>query len=72
MLHPLCWKQGGQIHFVILKQVLYSLGVFIFTHFYFPDKILSVIQSYGQHWSFRALSKDGMFIVTEVDFLTTS
>nr|BAE88860.1 unnamed protein product [Macaca fascicularis] len=21
MLHPLCWKQGGQIHSVILKQV---------------------------------------------------
>uniref|UniRef100_A0A8C8YZM4 Dipeptidyl peptidase 8 n=1 Tax=Prolemur simus TaxID=1328070 RepID=A0A8C8YZM4_PROSS len=20
MLHPLCWKQGGQIHSVILKQ----------------------------------------------------
>lgn len=42
MLHLLCWKQGGRIHFVILKQVLYPLA-FIFSHFYFPNKILSAI-----------------------------
>lgn len=67
MLHPLCWKQEGQIHFVILKQVLYSFGIYIYS-FLLSKQKSAIIQSYGQHWLFYSLSKDGLLSVTEVDF----
>lgn len=35
MLHPPCWKQEGQIHSAILKQVLYST---VLIYSFFPSR----------------------------------
>ena len=46
MLHPLCWKQGEQIHSVILKQVLLSIDVYIHSFLLLKQDSSAFIQKF--------------------------